>query len=63
LLVSCSCSHHLSREALREILGGAAARAGREAVLLETRGQAPDHPVLLNFPEGDYLKAFFLRLR
>ncbi len=63
LLVSCSCSHHLSREALREILGEAAARARREAVLLEARGQAPDHPVLLNFPEGDYLKAFFLRLR
>lgn len=63
LLVSCSCSHHLSRETLREILGDAAGRAGREGVLLEARGQAPDHPVLLGFPEGDYLKAFFLRLR
>jgi len=62
LLVSCSCSYHLGREEFREVLKESAARSRRQAVLLESRGQAPDHPVLLNFPEGEYLKAFFLRL-
>ena len=61
LLVTCSCSYHLSREAFREIVAGAAARSRRRAHLLEARGQAPDHPVLLGFPEGDYLKALFVR--
>lgn len=62
LLVTCSCSYHLGREEFREILRESAARSRRQAVLLEARGQAKDHPVLLNFPEGEYLKAFFLRL-
>jgi 23S rRNA (cytosine1962-C5)-methyltransferase len=63
ILVSCSCSYHMGREEFREILRESAARSRREAVLLESRGQAPDHPVVLGFPEGEYLKAFFLRLR
>lgn len=62
LLVSCSCSHHVSREDFREVLRAAAARSRREATVLDFRGQAPDHPVLLSFPEGEYLKAAFLRL-
>lgn len=62
LLVSCSCSYHLGREEFREILKESAARSRRQATLVESRGQAPDHPVLLNFPEGEYLKAVFLRL-
>ena len=62
LMVSCSCSHHLSREDFREVLGAAALRSRRRAVLAEFRGQAKDHPVLLGFPEGEYLKAAFLRL-
>ncbi len=62
LLVSCSCSHHMTREMLGDVLSGASARSRRPATLLEARGQAFDHPVLLGFPEGDYLKAFFLRL-
>ncbi len=62
LLVSCSCSHHLTREMLGDVLAGASARSRRAATLLEARGQAFDHPVVLGFPEGDYLKAFFLRM-
>jgi 23S rRNA (cytosine1962-C5)-methyltransferase len=62
LLVSCSCSHHVDLSAFREILAAAAARSKRNARLLEVRGQAPDHPVLLNFPEGEYLKAVFLSM-
>jgi len=62
LLVSCSCSHHVGREEFREILREACAAQGRPARLLEFRGAAPDHPVLLNFPEGDYLKCAILRV-
>lgn len=62
LLAACSCSHHVSREEFREVLRDALAKAGREARLLAFRGAAADHPVLLNFPEGDYLKCAILRL-
>lgn len=62
LLVSCSCSHHVSREDFREVLREAASRSRREAQVLAFEGAAPDHPVTLSFPEGDYLKAAFLRL-
>jgi len=62
ILVSCSCSHHIAREDLRLVLSEAAAKSRRAAELVEVRGQASDHPVLLHFPEGEYLKAFFLRL-
>ena len=62
LLVTCSCSHHVSREDFREVLREAAAKTRRTAELIEFRGAAPDHPVLLSFPEGDYLKAAFLRM-
>ncbi|MEJ2368173.1 MAG: class I SAM-dependent rRNA methyltransferase [Acidobacteriota bacterium] len=62
LLVSCSCSYHLDRETFRNILSAAAVRAGRRGTLLDFRGQAGDHPVLLGFPEGDYLKCALIRL-
>jgi 23S rRNA (cytosine1962-C5)-methyltransferase len=39
----------------------AAADAGRDAIVIERRGQAADHPVRLAFPEGRYLKCFVLR--
>jgi 23S rRNA (cytosine1962-C5)-methyltransferase len=60
-LVTCSCSHHMEREAFREMLGKASFQAGREMRLIETRSQAPDHPVLLNVPETEYLKCFVLQ--
>ena len=62
LLAACSCSHHVGREEFREVLREAAARAGREVRLLAFRGASADHPVLLNFPEGDYLKCALLRV-
>jgi 23S rRNA (cytosine1962-C5)-methyltransferase len=39
-----------------EMLGSAAADAGRVVRVLEKRGAAQDHPVLLNVPETAYLK-------
>jgi 23S rRNA (cytosine1962-C5)-methyltransferase len=61
-LFTCSCSHHLQREDFLDLLRQAAAQAGRPARLLELRGQAFDHPVLLACPETDYLKCAVLQL-
>jgi 23S rRNA (cytosine1962-C5)-methyltransferase len=61
-LVSCSCSHHLDRSALRQVISEAAARAGRRAVVIEARGQSRDHPVLLSALETEYLKCFLMRV-
>ncbi|OGS08109.1 MAG: hypothetical protein A2270_03450 [Elusimicrobia bacterium RIFOXYA12_FULL_51_18] len=55
LLAFSTCSHHISREVFIDILGEAAAKAGRMAVLMELRAQAKDHPILLNMPETEYL--------
>lgn len=62
LLVSCSCSHHLSWQDMLEMLADAARDAGREAVILERTTQGPDHPVLLSMPETEYLRCFVLRV-
>jgi 23S rRNA (cytosine1962-C5)-methyltransferase len=61
LLVTCSCSYHVTEEAFREQLIEAARKARREVRLLETRTQARDHPVLLAMRETRYLKCVFLR--
>lgn len=63
LLVTCSCSHHLSEAHLLEILADAARDARREVRVLERRGQAPDHPVVLGFPESAYLKCVVAAVR
>jgi len=62
LLVSCSCSYHLSAEALIGILQAAARHVGREAQILEAGGQSPDHPMHPAIPETRYLKTFFCRI-
>ncbi|HXR97320.1 MAG TPA: class I SAM-dependent rRNA methyltransferase [Terriglobales bacterium] len=56
VLVSCSCSHHVSEGRFLEMLLAAAVDARRELRLLERRGQAADHPVLMGMPESGYLK-------
>ncbi len=62
LLVSCSCSYHLTEQALTEILQSAARHGGRFAQILEAGGQSPDHPIHPAVPETHYLKAFFCRI-
>ncbi len=56
ILVSCTCSYHVSETNFLEMLASAALDAHRNVRLLEVRGQAKDHPVLLNIPETGYLK-------
>jgi 23S rRNA (cytosine1962-C5)-methyltransferase len=56
VLVTCSCSYHVSDADFLGMLGEAAADAHRTVRILEKRGQAEDHPILLNVPETAYLK-------
>jgi 23S rRNA (cytosine1962-C5)-methyltransferase len=56
VLVTCSCSYHVSQFNFLEMLADAALDARRTLRLIEVRGQAKDHPVLLNMPETAYLK-------
>ena len=62
LLVTCSCSGKVSREAFEEMVLSAAADAKRPVQILERRGAGLDHPVLGGLPETEYLKAFFVRV-
>lgn len=59
LLVSASCSYHLSRENLHEILRSSARHIDRHLVILANSGQGPDHPIHPAVPETEYLKSFF----
>jgi 23S rRNA (cytosine1962-C5)-methyltransferase len=62
LLVSCSCSHHLSADDLMVAIQGAARHSSRFAQVLELGGQSPDHPVHPAIPETRYLKTYFCRV-
>jgi 23S rRNA (cytosine1962-C5)-methyltransferase len=62
LLVTCSCSHHVSWADLEAAVAAAAADVSRRVRLLERRGAAPDHPVVLNLPETEYLKCLVLEV-
>jgi 23S rRNA (cytosine1962-C5)-methyltransferase len=62
LLVTCSCSHHVGWTELEAALASAAVDASRRVRLLERRGAALDHPVVLNLPETEYLKCLVLEV-
>ncbi len=60
LLATFSCSGGVSAELFQSIVAGAASDAEVDAKIIERFGAAADHPVALNFPEGDYLKGLLL---
>jgi 23S rRNA (cytosine1962-C5)-methyltransferase len=62
LLVTCSCSHHVSLSEFEAVVAAAAADAHRRIRLCQRRGAAPDHPVVLNIPETEYLKCLILEV-
>jgi 23S rRNA (cytosine1962-C5)-methyltransferase len=62
ILVSCSCSFHVSAEALQDAIAKAARGAEKHLQILEMGGQAPDHPVHPAIPETRYLKTYFCRV-
>jgi 23S rRNA (cytosine1962-C5)-methyltransferase len=55
-LVTCSCSHHVSLADFTSVVASAAGDARRRVRLVERRGAAADHPVVLTIPETEYLK-------
>src|SRR5262245_33592303 len=62
ILITCSCSHHVSEGMFAEMLADAAKDAGCWVRVLERRIQAGDHPILLSVPETLYLKCFILQI-
>jgi 23S rRNA (cytosine1962-C5)-methyltransferase len=62
ILITSSCSHHVSEQDLWKAIGRAAQDAKRQVRLLEQRGQASDHPILASMPETRYLKCFILQV-
>jgi 23S rRNA (cytosine1962-C5)-methyltransferase len=62
VIVTSSCSHHVSEAEFWNAIGRAARDAGRPLRLLEQRGQASDHPILATMPETRYLKCFIMQV-
>jgi 23S rRNA (cytosine1962-C5)-methyltransferase len=61
VLITCTCSYHVSEDLFVEILADAALDARRRLQIMEKRMQASDHPVLLGVPETYYLKCVIAR--
>ena len=61
-LTTCSCSHFMTDELFRKMLVSAARDASVSLRLVEARGQAPDHPVLMSVPETQYLKCYIFQV-
>ena len=62
ILISCSCSFHVSAEDLQGAIARASRGAGKHLQILESGGQAPDHPVHPAIAETRYLKSYFCRV-
>jgi len=62
ILVTCSCSAHLSLEDFRFMLTEAAGRAGKSVQILETFTHGVDHPLLASFGESEYLKCLIVKV-
>ena len=62
ILITCSCSYHVSESMFMEMLADAANDAGRMIQVIEKRLQGRDHPILLTVPETYYLKCVVLRV-
>lgn len=61
-LATCSCSHFMTEPLFKQMLHDAAADADVSLRQIEARQQAPDHPILWNVPETDYLKFFIFQV-
>jgi 23S rRNA (cytosine1962-C5)-methyltransferase len=62
ILVTCSCSGHVSSEDLLYMLRGVAEQTGRDIQVLAMRGAGPDHPLTVTCLESEYLKCFICRV-
>lgn len=62
ILFTFSCSQHMDKKLFRQVAFAAAVDSGRSIRVLHELGQAPDHPVSIFHPEGDYLKGLVLEV-
>ncbi|HEU4479898.1 MAG TPA: rRNA large subunit methyltransferase I, partial [Pyrinomonadaceae bacterium] len=62
MLVTCTCSYHMSEELFLSLLDAAANDAHRRVQIVEKRTQSSDHPILLGMPETYYLKCVIARV-
>ncbi|MGO9112345.1 MAG: class I SAM-dependent rRNA methyltransferase [Thermoguttaceae bacterium] len=62
ILVTCSCSGHVTRDDFFFMLVSVAQQSGRDIQVLEQRGASADHPVSATCPETEYLKCFICRV-
>jgi 23S rRNA (cytosine1962-C5)-methyltransferase len=62
ILVSCSCSHHMTEAQLLAIVAAAALDTGKQLRVLDRRTQSQDHPILLTVPETHYLKCLVFQV-
>jgi 23S rRNA (cytosine1962-C5)-methyltransferase len=63
MLMTFSCSGHVSLDLFQKVIFSAAHDAGRRVAFIRRLGAGPDHPVSLYCPEGEYLKGFLLEVR
>ena len=61
-LATCSCSHFMRDSLFCQMLHDAASDAGVSLLQIEARQQSPDHPILWNVPETDYLKFYIFEV-
>ncbi|MGI5935702.1 MAG: class I SAM-dependent rRNA methyltransferase [Oscillospiraceae bacterium] len=61
-LATCSCSHFMTDDLFRKVLTSAARDATVSLRQIEARQQSPDHPILWNVPETDYLKFYIFQV-
>lgn len=62
LLMTCSCSGHVSHDMFTEMLSRVSLHSGRHVQILEARGPGPDHPASIHCLETDYLKCYLCRV-
>ena len=63
ILVTCSCSHFFDETNFYSMLASAAADSHRRVQILQKRGAAPDHPLLLGYPKSEYLKCAICKVQ
>ncbi len=62
IIATATCSHHFTREMFVEVIRRAGANTLRRVQILEERGAASDHPILVSMPETEYFKMFILQI-
>lgn len=62
ILATCSCSHFMRSDLFEKMLRDSARDAGVQLKQIEARQQSPDHPILWNVPETDYLKFYIFQI-